>query len=215
VRQPHARLKAPIRLPALKIQVSALSTFAPCEKTAARVVLRPLPAAPRASAALSAASGRSPRALGGFSVQALASSGARSAMSPSGEVPPRTNDCTYVTPLYFQQEIKVISTRCALPARKPSQQGAPALPHELCRSMPVALLLFVAHARCAVANCCSMTVACCAPAVYRTYLLLIALLLYLAARMLRSDSLTAFSVLTFNSQMAKAKAEAIGQEGSP
>jgi hypothetical protein len=43
---------------------------------------------PRALAALSAASGQSPRALGGFSVQALASSGARSTMSPSGETPP-------------------------------------------------------------------------------------------------------------------------------
>jgi hypothetical protein len=63
----------------------APSTFAPCEKTAARLILTPFPAAPRAPAALSAASGRSPRALGGFSVQTLASSGARSAMSPSGE----------------------------------------------------------------------------------------------------------------------------------
>jgi hypothetical protein len=85
--QPHARLKALIRLLTPTIQVSALPTFAPCEKTAARVVLGPLPAAPRAPAALSAASGQSPRTLGGFSVQTLASSGARSAMSPSGETP--------------------------------------------------------------------------------------------------------------------------------
>jgi hypothetical protein len=61
--------------PALTTQVSALSTFAPCEKTAARVILRPLSAAPRApTAALPAGSGRSPRTLGGV----------RRAMSPSG-----------------------------------------------------------------------------------------------------------------------------------
>jgi hypothetical protein len=66
--QPHVRLKARIRLPALKIQVSAFSTFAPCEKMAARLILTPFPAAPRTLAALSAASGRSPRALGGFSM---------------------------------------------------------------------------------------------------------------------------------------------------
>jgi hypothetical protein len=46
--QPHARLKAPIRLLALAIQMSALSTFAPCEKTASRVVLTGLFLQPRA-----------------------------------------------------------------------------------------------------------------------------------------------------------------------
>jgi hypothetical protein len=45
--------------------------------------------------------------------------------------------------------------------------------------------------------------------------MLIALLVHLTACLLRSDSLTAFSSPTFNSQVAKAKAEAIGQEGSP
>jgi hypothetical protein len=44
---------------------------------------------------------------------------------------------------------------------------------------------------------------------------LIALLLYLAAPLLRSDSPTAFPAPAFSSQVAKAKAEAIGQEGSP
>jgi hypothetical protein len=51
-------------VPALKIQVSAPSTFAPCEKAASRLLLTPFPAAPRAPAALPAASGQSPRALG-------------------------------------------------------------------------------------------------------------------------------------------------------
>jgi hypothetical protein len=42
--QPHPKPKAPIRLPALKIQVSAPTTFVPCEKTAARLILTPFPA---------------------------------------------------------------------------------------------------------------------------------------------------------------------------
>jgi hypothetical protein len=158
--QPHVRLKARIRLPALKTQVSAFSTFAPCEKMAARLILAPLPAAPRAHAALSAASGRSPRKLGGFSMQALASSGARSAMSPSGETPPGRGQVGLNKRLRLRHP-------APLPARKQSDIYSVCFQQEsqankvllLCRSMPVALLLFVAHARCTVAICCSMPVA--------------------------------------------------------
>jgi hypothetical protein len=39
--QPRSSRCPPTRFPALTIQVSALSSFAPCEKAAARVVLRP------------------------------------------------------------------------------------------------------------------------------------------------------------------------------
>jgi hypothetical protein len=149
-----------IRLPTLKIQVNAFPTFAPCEKMAARLILTPFTAAPRAPAALSAASGRSPWTLGGFSMQALASRGARSVMYPSGETPPGRRQVgvnkrlrsRHPAPLLarnqsdiysvcFQQEIQVNKVLL------------------LCRSMPVALLLFVAHARCAVAIWCSMPVA--------------------------------------------------------
>ena len=63
-------------------------TFRALQRRLPGLIVVPLPAAPRAPAALSAASGQSPRALGGFSVQTLASSGARSAMSPSGETSP-------------------------------------------------------------------------------------------------------------------------------
>ena len=127
--------------------MSAPTTFAPCEKAAARVVLRPLPAAPRAPAALSAASGQSPRTLGGFSVQTLASSGVRSAMSPTGETPPGR-----------RQGGKSKRLRSHNPAPLPASNQAEIFsvcfqqePH-----VNKVLLLFVAHAYCALAESRSM-----------------------------------------------------------
>ena len=118
--------------------MSALPTFAPCEKTAARVVLTPLSAAPRApTAALSAASGRSPRTLGGV----------RSAMSPTGETPPGR-----------RQGDKSKRLRSSDPAPLPARYQAEIFsvcfqqePH-----VNKVLLLFVAHAYCALAGSRSM-----------------------------------------------------------
>ena len=60
-----------------------------------------------------------------------------------------------VTPPHFQQEIKVLSIYSVCFPQE-SRVNKVLL---LCRSMLVALLLLVAHARCAVAICCSMPVA--------------------------------------------------------
>ena len=105
---------------------------------AARVIMRPLSAAPRApTAALPAGSGRSPRTLGGV----------RSAMSPTGETPPGR-----------RQGDKSKRLRSHNPAPLPARNQAEIFsvcfqqePH-----VNKVLLLFVAHAYCALAGSRSM-----------------------------------------------------------
>jgi hypothetical protein len=126
----------------------------------------PLSAAPRAPAALSATSGRSPRALCGFSVQALASSGARSAMSPSGETPPGRRQ------VGMNKRLRVyIRHPAPLPAKN---QGAI---YSVCfpQGSQVNKVLLLCRSMLVLRSCCLSH-------------MLIELLLHLAASLLRSDT---------------------------
>jgi hypothetical protein len=125
------------------------------------MILTPSSAVSRAPAALSAASGRSPRTLGGVSRQTLAPAGVRSAMSPTGETPPgrrqggkskrlRSSDSA---PLPARNQADIFSLTSLFPARTPRQQGAPAV----CRTRLLRSCCVSQHA--AAHHCTSHTIA--------------------------------------------------------
>ena len=109
--------------------------------------MTPIFAAPRAPAALSAGSGRSPRTLGGVPRQTLAPAGVRSAMSPTGETPPGRRQGGKSKRLRS-------SDSAPLPARNQADIFSVCFQQE--PHVNKVLLLFVAHAYCALAESRSM-----------------------------------------------------------